>query len=126
MGRYGRHLSLEEARELRILRATVRSTVIALAELYGISETSAHDIIHGKTYRDAGGPVVETAARRPLPPHRTPARYAAGCRCAECSEQNRERCLEYRKANKDRLRAGRLEKAAEKRRGAAQAESLAV
>ncbi len=101
MSRYGRRLTPEEARELRILRVTTRATIPVLAELYGISETSARDIVRGRSYRDAGGPADDvTPAGRAEGVHGTSARYGSGCRCPDCMQANRIRCREYRRMRK--------------------------
>jgi hypothetical protein len=99
---YKPKLSDDEARELRIMRATMMLSFQALADMYEITETTAQVIVHGKRYRDAGGPIeevgtVEHWTKRKHAAHGSTSMYASGCRCAVCSEANKIRCRKWRK-----------------------------
>jgi hypothetical protein len=103
---------------LRILHATTSASILSLAKLYGVGATTALDIIHGKTYRAAGGPVSAVVVAHPVAPHGTSARYSTGCRCLDCTQLNKNRCREYREVNKDALRKKRQEKSSRKQEAA--------
>ena len=95
--RYGRLLTPEEVRELRILRATTLATFAALGELYGVSESTVSYAVRGRTYLNAGGPVeTVTAPQRYVSSHGTASRYTAGCRCPECTTANKASCRAWR------------------------------
>lgn len=93
-----RHLSPDDARDARVLRAS-GFTIADLADLYGLSPGSVSKLIHGRSYMDAGGPVQLSAPRKgvKLPAHGTPGRYSYHrCRCAACKAANAERCRKWR------------------------------
>lgn len=92
-----------QAREIRLLRATTGTYVKDIAELYGMSESSIFRIIHGWTFRTAGGPIEAVDHRRsfrdPNIPHGTAAWWCRGCRCELCRDGNADRCAAWRKKN---------------------------
>lgn len=52
-----RKLTPAEARAARKLRATRRFSIRDLAAMYGISRSSMSYVVHGRTYKSAGGPI---------------------------------------------------------------------
>jgi hypothetical protein len=95
-------LTPDDAKELRLLRATMDLSYAALGEMFGIHESNAAKVCHGFTHPDAGGPIEpvggpEKWTKRHRPEHGEQSRYQAGCRCDLCSETNRVHCAEWRR-----------------------------
>lgn len=95
-------LTPEDAREMRLLRATMRLSYSTLGEMFGIHESNAAKVCHGFTHPNAGGPIEELHTtqhwnNRHHPEHGEQSMYQAGCRCEPCSQANRDRCKAWRK-----------------------------
>jgi hypothetical protein len=99
--KYHPRMNAELAKELRIMRATMELSFQALAELYDIGESAVQSAVHGRTFRDAGGPIEPPGTReywtkRQPARHGTTSMYSKGCRCEPCAEANRARCKDWR------------------------------
>jgi hypothetical protein len=94
-------LTADQAQEIRWLRATMGTQAKVLGEMYGASESSIFRIIHGWSFKTAGGPVEGVDAHRsfrnPNAEHGTPALWCRGCRCDICRDGNADRCAAWRK-----------------------------
>ena len=109
------------AKELRILRKVLQVPVDELADLYGVSQTTAANIIRGVSYPDAGGPIEDHGTRMYRPrekkertpkehtpgqvdggrKHGTPWGVQWGCKCELCLAANAARSRAYRKRKKE-------------------------
>lgn len=99
---YPLKLTPDAAKEMRLLRATMRLSYATLGEMFEIHESNAAKVCHGLTHPDAGGPIEELHTtqywnRRHHPEHGEQSKYQAGCRCDLCSKANSDRCKEWRK-----------------------------
>lgn len=94
----GRLLNDYDAWEIRVLRATAAPSREELAELYDVPRKIINDVLAGRTYAEAGGP-LDGFNRRDLK-HGTPAGVQRGCRCFPCAEANRVKVREYRARKK--------------------------
>lgn len=59
-----RKLTTEQVVEIRLSYAAGQNSLSDLGEQYGVSGKAVSLIVLGKTYRDAGGPIIETRRKR--------------------------------------------------------------
>lgn len=101
------NLSDEDAVLIRQFRAngTVMRVLRELPLLWGhpvVSLTAVKNIVHGVTFRDAGGPVEPAIPLQPAQ-HGSVTMYGYGCRCGACTAANKARCLEWRERNPEKV-----------------------
>lgn len=94
------NLTDEDARLIRQFRANGTSLrrLQHLPPLWGhpvISLGAVRNIVHGVTFKNAGGP-VEPVAVQARAVHGSTAMYGNGCRCPDCTAANKARCLAWR------------------------------
>jgi hypothetical protein len=96
-----RRLSYYDAWEMRVLRATTNVSRDILADMYQVSKTAVGEIIRGRSYQAAGGPIEPLGMRGNRLKHGTAWGIQWGCTCELCREANAAKSRAYRARKKE-------------------------